>query len=40
VASTRTKITLDESEMPTQLHNLVAELPTPPPPVPARPRLT
>jgi tryptophan synthase beta chain len=28
-----TKITLDESEMPTQWYNLVADLPVPPPPV-------
>ncbi len=26
------KILLDESEMPTQWYNLVADLPTPPPP--------
>jgi tryptophan synthase beta chain len=28
-----TKITLDESELPTQWYNLLADLPTPPPPV-------
>src|SRR3984957_1037774 len=28
-----TKITLDESEMPTQWYNLIADLPVPPPPV-------
>ena len=27
-----TKILLDESEMPTQWYNLIADLPTPPPP--------
>jgi tryptophan synthase beta chain len=31
--TTATKITLDESEMPTQWYNLVADLPVPPPPV-------
>jgi tryptophan synthase beta chain len=30
---TRTKITLDEDELPTQWYNLLADLPTPPPPV-------
>ena len=31
--TTATKILLDESEMPTQWYNLVADLPVPPPPV-------
>src|SRR6266487_7198043 len=31
--SKRTKITLDEDELPTQWYNLLADLPTPPPPV-------
>jgi tryptophan synthase beta chain len=31
--ATRTKITLDESELPTQWYNLLADLPVPPPPV-------
>src|SRR5262245_13034346 len=31
--SMRTKITLDESELPTQWYNLLADLPAPPPPV-------
>ena len=29
--STATKILLDESEMPTQWYNIVADLPAPPP---------
>ncbi|MGH8960662.1 MAG: TrpB-like pyridoxal phosphate-dependent enzyme [Jatrophihabitantaceae bacterium] len=33
MAATTTKIILDESEQPTQWYNLLADLPTPPPPV-------
>src|SRR6185312_8964114 len=33
MAAEKTKILLDESEQPTQWYNLLADLPTPPPPV-------
>ena len=33
MTQTPTKITLDESELPTQWYNLIADLPTPPPAV-------